>query len=114
MRSVLISGNGAIPPELRHLVEQGSTSTTDCQAGELTGASVIVGDRFVFWAISGDDTLRALAERYAAAEAAERKEMLVFVSPDADVAPPAGLSPAEVFRWPADEDRLRMAFLTGA
>ena len=25
-----------------------------------------------------------------------------------------GLSPAESFRWPADEDRLRMAFMTSA
>lgn len=38
----------------------------------------------------------------------------VFVTPEADAAPIEGLNPAELFVWPRDEDRLMMAFMTGA
>ena len=47
-----------------------------------------------------------------ALSAAERKDMLVVIAPDAAALP--GVPAAEIFLWPRDEDRLKLAFLTGA
>jgi hypothetical protein len=70
-------------------------------------------DRIVFWSAGPDTGMRQLASRYAQAEKAERREAIVFVTTTPDE-PVAGLSDTECFLWPQDEDRLRMAFLTGA
>jgi hypothetical protein len=54
-----------------------------------------------------------LAARLARAEKTSRREAIVFVTDhDGDTVP--GLSETEFFVWPQDEDRLTMAFLTGA
>jgi hypothetical protein len=39
--------------------------------------------------------------------------VIVYVTPDEGPAV-AGLAASEVFVWPRDEDRLKMAFMTGA
>jgi hypothetical protein len=121
MKTLLIHGRSPLPGALREVVQRGSTSVEDWPAAELDdlerGPIRLDADRIVFWAAAGDDDddekVRRLASRYARAEAAERKEKLVFVSTDpASVALP-DLSPHELFVWPRDEDRLKMAFMTG-
>jgi hypothetical protein len=115
MKTVLITANAPMPPALRELVERGSTALVERPAAELVGAGALDADRIVFWSASDDPEIRALAARYADAEAAERREILVFVTAEHGGTPaPARLSPNEAFLWPRDEDRLKMAFLTGA
>ncbi|MGH9370138.1 MAG: hypothetical protein ACRD15_01255 [Vicinamibacterales bacterium] len=115
MKTVLITGDAPAPAPLRELVERGSTSLLERRAAELAGAVTIEADRIVFWSAADEPDIRRLAEQYAQAEAAERQEALVFVTAaTGGTPPPDRLSPNEVFVWPRDEDRLRMAFLTGA
>lgn len=114
MKTVLISGAQAMPAQLRALVEQGSTSVQTKRAGDLDDAAALEADRIVFWSSGADDDLRAAAERLARAEARERREALVFVTSEPNLERPSSVSPNEFFVWPRDEDRLRMAFLTGA
>ena len=115
MKTVLVSGNASVPAELRELVERGSTSIVEHRAAELVEAPVIDADRIVFWSPSEDAAIRTVAERYARREAVERREAIVFVTAGQGGAPSSvRLSPHELFVWPGDEDRLKMAFLTGA
>lgn len=115
MKTVLISGARAMPAQLRDLVERGSTSLQTHGPRDLDDAAALSADRIVFWS-SGeeDDDLRVVAERLARAEARERREALVFVTTESNLERPASVSDNEFFVWPRDEDRLRMAFLTGA
>jgi hypothetical protein len=110
MTVVLISGATPPPQELREIVARGSTALVERSAGDPDAARE--ANRVVFWAGRGDDAVTDLAERHARATD-RRADTLVFVS-EAGAAPPAGLSANERFEWPADEDRLRMAFETGA
>jgi hypothetical protein len=114
MKTVLISGAQAMPAQLRDLVERGSTSVQTQRPGDLDEASVLSADRIVFWSSGADDGLRSAAERLARAEARDRREALVFVTTESNLERPASISDNEFFVWPRDEDRLRMAFLTGA
>jgi hypothetical protein len=115
MTTVLITGNAPVPQPLRKLVERGSTSLLEHKVAELTDAPPLDADRIVFWSEANDRGVRRLAERYAKAEAAERRECLVFVTAELAAEPRTTLlSPNELFVWPVDEDRLKMAFLTGA
>jgi hypothetical protein len=115
MKTVLICGSAGIPDALRELVGRGSTSLAERSPAELNGAPRIDADRIVFWTATADPRLFELAERYARAEAAERREALVFIGGDASAVPRStALAPNEIFVWPGDEDRLKMAFLTGA
>jgi hypothetical protein len=115
MKTLLISGGSApLPGTLRDVIARGSTSLEERRAGDidpLTALSEV--DRVVFWASSGDAALHDLAERFARAERTSRKEALVFVTDAGEPVVP-GLSDTEFFVWPQDEDRLTMAFLTGA
>ena len=115
MRTLLISGGSApLPGTLRKVIARGSTSVDERRAADVDpSTSLSEVDRVVFWASSGDVAVRALAARFARAEQAERKEAIVFVA-DADEPQVPGLSETEFFVWPQDEDRLTMAFLTGA
>jgi hypothetical protein len=114
MKTVLITASAPVPPTLRELVERGSTALVERPAAELAGGLALDADRIVFWSASDDPDIGALAAKYADAEAAERRELLVFVTAEHGGTPaPARLSPNEVFVWPRDEDRLKMAFLTG-
>lgn len=114
MKSLLISGGTEIPAALREIVARGSTAIIERRPDDVNAeGSMDEADRVVFWATSGDSDLQALAKRFAHAEKRERREVVVFITPDPDLHV-AGLSPNEVFVWPRDEDRLTMAFMTGA
>ena len=114
MKTVLICGSGPAPAALRDLVRRGSTTFREQATAEVASGLLDDVDRVVFWTAGPDAALTALAERYAKAEQAERREALVFVAGDESALPPGGLTPNERYVWPRDEDRLRMAFLTGA
>ena len=114
MRTLLIAGADPVPPKLREIVDRGSTSVREQRPAVSSVGLPSDVDRVVFWALSQDEGLQVLAGRYAQKEADERREMIVFVTPDAARATVAGLAPNEVYVWPRDEDRLEAAFLTGA
>ena len=114
MRTLLIAGTNPVPPRLREIVDRGSTSVREQRAAVSTAGLPTEFDRVVFWASSGDEGLKVLAESYARKEAAERREMIVFVTPDSAAATIAGLGANEMYVWPRDQDRLEVAFLTGA
>jgi hypothetical protein len=116
MKTLIITGGTPMPAELREVVERGSTSLAEHRISERDSGSLSLDvDRIVFWAATGDTGVRELAGRYASAESAERREVIVFVTSDPDSAVPLpGVPPNEFFVWPRDEDRLKMAFLTGA
>ena len=115
MKTLLISGGGTpLPETLRDLITRGSTSVEQRRAAEVEAAGPMPdADRIVFWSPGSDPALTQLARQYAKAERAEHRETIVFVTtkPDAGV---AGLPNTEIFVWPQDQDRLTMAFLTGA
>jgi hypothetical protein len=112
MRTLLISGSQPLPTALRELIAKGSTSLQERPANETSTSAGLGADRVVFWATSGDRDIHELATRLARAEARERREVIVFVTPDGSG--PDDLAANERFCWPRDEDRLKMAFLTGA
>jgi hypothetical protein len=115
MKTLLITGKGApVPGALRDVIARGSTSLAERRADEVAAAAPATHlDRVVFWAAEADPSLRELASRYARLERAERQEIVVYVTTMADDSVP-DLSPDEVYVWPQDEDRLMMAFMTGA
>lgn len=116
MKTLLICGDAPPPAPLRDVIARGSTSLQQRRADEVSrdAAAPLDADRIVFWAAGGDAAVRALARTYARAERAQRREAIVFVTPEGTAAEVEGLSPLELFEWPRDEDRLKMAFMTGA
>ena len=114
MRTLIIAGANPVPPRLREIIDQGSTSVREQRSAVSSADLPTDFDRVVFWASSGDEELQVLAEKYARKEAAERREIIVFVTPESAAATVAGLGANEVYVWPRDEDRLEVAFLTGA
>ena len=113
MTTVVICGDTPLPEELRVLIERGSTAVVIRGAAELADAPVVEGDRVVFWSGGDEPALSRLAGRYAQRERTDRRERLLFVSAEGAPAP-ADVRPDEVFVWPRDDDRLKMAFLTSA
>ena len=111
MKTVLIRGDEPAPAALRDLITKGSTSVEERRLDDAAAAAGDA-DRIVFWRAAGDATLDSLAAQLARKEAAERREVIVFVS--ADPASPGipGLSPNEQYVWPGDRDRLEITFLT--
>ena len=113
MKTLLIA-DAPVPDRLRQFITRGSTSVDQRRvADEASSDGMPDADRIVFWSTGADAGLRQLASRYAKAERAQRREAIVFVTTTPDD-PVVGLSSTECFLWPRDEDRLRMAFLTGA
>ena len=90
MRTLLIAGADPVPPRLRELVDLGSTSVQEQRSADSSTNLSIDFDRVVFWAASDDDGLQVLAEKYARKEAAERREIVVFVTPESAAATIAG------------------------
>jgi hypothetical protein len=114
MKTLLISGTDApLPPALRDVIARGSTSVDERSARDLDLPVPLDGiDRVVFWS-AGDRATRAVAAECAKAEQRVGREAIVFVTTDASERV-EGLSEGELFVWPRDEDRLIMAFMTGA
>jgi hypothetical protein len=111
MKTLLINGRTPLPAAVRDIVTRGSTELDERRAADVDGS--LDADRVVFWATSADGDLRDLAAKYARAESRERREVIVYVTPEESPGV-GGLAANEVFVWPRDEDRLKMAFLTGA
>lgn len=113
MKTLLIS-DARLPDVLREIVERGSTRLDAVHASEMdpTRIASMAPDRVVFWYVQGDERIRRLADAVAKRDPAEAKSAIVFVSEGAD-ASAQWLAPDQVFVWPRDEDRLRMAFMTG-
>lgn len=116
MKTLLISGVGAPPAPLRDVIARGSTALQERRVDEISAdaATRLEVDRIVFWAEPGDSAVATLARHCAKAERARRREAIVFVTSLGTEAQIEGLTPDEVFVWPRDEDRLKMAFMTGA
>jgi len=112
MRTVIVRGRAALPEPLRAMIEHGSTSFQECHVPGPTPLPRDV-DRIVFFSDGDDPDVTAAARQAARAERKDRSEKLVFVSAGTP-ATVAGLSANEMYAWPADEDRLKMAFMTGA
>jgi len=109
---LILGGDTPLPDPVRDIFARGSTSLEERAASDVDAyASVANADRVVFWS-AGDEATRALAMRCASA-APEGREAVVFVTPDGARHLP-GLGDEQVFEWPRDEDRLVMAFMTGA
>ena len=111
---VITAGDTPLPPELEEVIRRGSTSIEQRRTADVPGAAALPdADRIVFWSSRPDPTLRQLASRYANAEKKERRETIVFVTTTpGDTVP--DVAPTELFVWPHDQDRLTMAFMTGA
>jgi hypothetical protein len=112
MKTLLIT-DGAVPDRLREVITRGSTALEQRRTTDDASAGLPDADRIVFWSTGADATIRQLAARYARAEQSQRREVIVFVTTTSGE-PIPGLSDTEYFQWPQDEDRLKMAFLTGA
>jgi hypothetical protein len=112
MRTVIVRGHAPLPEALRDVIERGSTSVHECRVPGPTPLPRDV-DRVVYFLAGPDADVVASARQAVSAERRDGAEKLVYVmagdAPDVE-----GLSPAECFRWPVDEDRLRMAFTTSA
>src|SRR5687767_3955292 len=114
MKTLLILGRTPLPASVRAVVERGSTSVVEKRAAELGATTPPAdADRVVFWAAPGDAEVADLARAYSRGASPERQDTLIVISPD-PAAVVAGVSPGEIFVWPRDEDRLKMAFMTGA
>ena len=115
VKTVVISGASRPPQGLQDIMERGSTSVATWDAKDVASTSTLAhdADRIVFWHSRGDVRLGSLAAACAAGRTRQGGEAIVFVTDD-DAHVPAGLGPDELFVWPRDEDRLKMAFMTGA
>ena len=113
MKTLLIVGRVPVPAALREVVERGSTSVVEARAAEVPSAAASGADRVVLWAAAGDTDVAELARSYVRGATPEQRTSLLVISPEADGAVP-GIAATEAFVWPRDEDRLRMAFMTGA
>ena len=112
MRTVIVRGRTPVPDALRDVIERGSTSVQECRVPGPTPLPRDV-DRVVYFLAGADADVLASARQAVSAEHVDGAEKLVYVMAD-DAPSVDGLSPTECFRWPADEDRLKMAFMTSA
>jgi hypothetical protein len=113
MKTLLILGATPLPSPVRDVVERGSTSVIEKRAADVSASEPPDDvDRVVLWAAPGDDTVAQLARMYSRGASPERKDTLIVISPESASAV-SGVPASEVFVWPRDEDRLKLAFLTG-
>ena len=85
MKTLLIRGQGAVPPQVREIVRAGSTELKEVRADEERDATTLEADRIVVWDQGGIE-VRATNSRQ---------------------------DTGTKLRWPEDEDKLRMFFQTG-
>jgi hypothetical protein len=114
MKTVVICGDAPLPDGLREVIARGSTEVAEHRAADLGGAPSIEADRIVFWSAAAEPEVLRLAERYARREAGARRDPVMFVSAGDAARADLPFMPDEVFAWPGDEDRLKMAFMTSA
>ena len=112
MRTVIVRGRTPVPEALRDVIERGSTSVHECRVPGPTPLPRDV-DRVVYFLAGTDDDVVASARQAVSAERRDGAEKLVYVMAE-DAPSVEGLEPSECFHWPADEDRLKMAFMTSA
>jgi len=112
MKTVIVHGKAPLPEPLREVIENGSTSVQQCHVPGPTPMPRDV-DRVVFYAAGDDPDVSAAARQAARAERRDGSEKLVYVMTEG-TRPVDGISATEVYVWPRDEDRLKMAFMTGA
>ncbi|MCA1559155.1 MAG: hypothetical protein LC753_02130 [Acidobacteria bacterium] len=115
MKTLIISDGAPMPAALRDVVQRGSTVLQERHVDELDASRIAQMnlDRIVFWSPSGSAALREIARDCAKADAVERRETMVYVVGDEGITPES-VPQHERFVWPRDEDRLKMAFMTGA
>jgi hypothetical protein len=115
MKTAIITDGAPMPDTLREVVQRGSTAVFEHHVDELDPARLAQMDldRIVFWSATGDAAVRALARQYAKAEAAEGHEAMMYVVGEQGEKTAADVPLHELFVWPRDEDRLKMAFMTG-
>ncbi len=116
MKTLIINDGAPMPAALRDVVQRGSTALQERHVDELDPSRIAQMhlDRIVFWSASGSAALEDIARDYAKADAAARRETLVYVVADEGLTGADGVPQHERFVWPRDEDRLKMAFMTGA
>jgi hypothetical protein len=102
MRTLLVEQGGTAPDELREIVERGSTELLRDRG---TGETPV--DRVVIWDAKGPERG---SEPVGGSRWPDTAEVMI-VAPDTRGVPAAETS--NVFAWPADADRLKMAFMTG-
>ena len=114
MRTLVILGDLPLPAGLREIIERGSTSVVEKAAAELAGRRANEDvDRVVIWGNQTAGELTRLAHEYSRGASPEQRNSLIVIAPDSSVRT-ADVSPVnEVFVWPRDEDRLKVAFMTG-
>lgn len=103
MRTLLVEQGGTAPDELRLIVQRGSTELV--RSPDDADHDV---DRVLVWDAHGTERSSTPQGRKDWPESAE----VFVVVPDTRGVPAA--ESTNVFAWPADADRLRMAFMTGA
>lgn len=110
----LLVTSSRVPDDLREILERGSTAFDSLDASKLSPAAIAQRspDRVVFWHVPGEDDLVKLADAMARLDPGEAATAIVFVSAGSQ-GTGQWLAPDQVFSWPTDEDRLRMAFMTG-
>ena len=113
MKTVIVHGKRPVPESLRQVIERGSTSVQECHVPGPTPMPRDV-DRVVFFTAGDDPDVAAAARQAARAERQDGAEKLVYVLAGDGSPMIEGLAPTEVYLWPRDEDRLKMAFMTGA
>ena len=112
MKTLVVVGTRPLPADVREVVERGSTSVIEKGTAELRGGPLPPDvDRVVLWADPADRGVVDLAGAYARGASPERKDTLVVIAPEPASVP--GVQAAEIFVWPRDEDRLKLAFMTG-
>lgn len=111
MRTVIVHGKAVLPEPLREMIEHGSTSLQECRVPGPTPMPRDV-DRVVYFADGDDPDVSAAARQAARAERRDGSEKLVYVVTEGSQ-PVEGIESTELYVWPRDEDRLKMAFMTG-
>ena len=84
MKTLLVRGQGTVPPRVKEIVRAGSTEVKEIRADEERDVTTLEADRVVVWE-DGDIEVRSARGRDEAAK----------------------------LKWPRDEDKLRMYFQTG-
>ena len=113
MKTLLINGGGPAPDALRDIVKRGSTEFRECAPSALRAAAAPeISDRIVVWQSDGSDEVLDFAREFALQGEDNAPRVLIIAADRAFL--PTSFAPEQLFVWPRDEDRLRMAFMTGA